>query len=103
MPRRLELRRRELGAGASPCQPASAKLRPVASVSSAAPTNHAQRARSSGPEVLTRQQLAVALMVRAEGEVLDALRAALHRPRHARRDPDRVHGADLEDLVVELD
>src|SRR3989475_7437275 len=36
-----------------------------------------------------------------EDEQLEAVRPCLERPRHVRRDADRVHGADLDDVVVE--
>ena len=40
---------------------------------------------------------------RAEGEVLDAVRACLDGPHRVLRDPDRVPLAELHDLVLDLD
>src|SRR5687768_11221719 len=47
--------------------------------------------------------LGVALVARAEREQLEALRPRFGHPRHPRREADRVHLAELDDLVVELD
>src|SRR4051794_30803800 len=59
--------------------------------------------RESRPELLDRQDRAVAVVVPADREVLDALRSALQRPGDGRRDADGVHRPDLDDVVVELD
>src|SRR5437763_3976515 len=59
------------------------------------------KARSVVPEV--GQQLAVAGVVGAEGEDLEALGAGLEAPGHLRRDADGVQRTDVHRLPVELD